>query len=252
WAGGGGGRRDATRRYETANGFAQDVQRYLADEPVLACPPSLWYRLRKLARRNKGPVLAASVVVLALVVGIIGTTWGMFRATRAEADAVTEAKEKAAALKDREAALTDAREQLFVALENRARAERSSGRVGQRFEALKVIRQAARMRVTPGLRTEAIAALVLPDVEVVPEWEGYPDDAIGLDCDAEFKSYARLDKQGSLTVCRLSGGREEVVHRLPAHGKPSFGGVGMSPDGRFAAYTHSRGPGGVHAGVYLW
>ena len=45
--------KDRNRRYETANGFALDVQRYLADEPVQACPPSLGYRLRKFARRNK-------------------------------------------------------------------------------------------------------------------------------------------------------------------------------------------------------
>ena len=51
--------KDRNRRYETANGFAQDVQRYLADEPVQACPPSAGYRLRKFVRRNKGPVLAA-------------------------------------------------------------------------------------------------------------------------------------------------------------------------------------------------
>src|SRR5262249_28425669 len=200
--------KDRNRRYETASAFAKDVQRYLADEPVLACPPSLGYRLRKFARRNKGPVLAASVVVLALVVGMIGTTWGMFRATRAEADAVHEAKEK-------DAALTDAREQLFLALENRARAERSSGRVGQRFEALKAIRQAARIRVTPGLRTEAIAALVLPDVEVAHEGEGYPDGAIGLAFGADFKNYTRLDKQGRLTACRSTGRRQERLHRPP-------------------------------------
>ena len=45
--------KDRNRRYETANGFAADVQRYLADEPVQACPPSAGYRLRKFARRNK-------------------------------------------------------------------------------------------------------------------------------------------------------------------------------------------------------
>ena len=38
--------KDRNRRYETANGFAMDVQRYLADEPVQACPPSARYRLR--------------------------------------------------------------------------------------------------------------------------------------------------------------------------------------------------------------
>src|SRR5437667_11357734 len=50
--------KDRNRRYETANGFAMDVQRYLADETVLACPPAAWYGFRKFARRNKGPVLA--------------------------------------------------------------------------------------------------------------------------------------------------------------------------------------------------
>ena len=68
--------KDRNRRYETANGFAADVQRYLDDEPVQACPPSAGYRLRKFVRRNKGPVLAAALVLLALVGGIIGTTWG--------------------------------------------------------------------------------------------------------------------------------------------------------------------------------
>src|SRR2546421_2172018 len=47
-----------SRRYETANGFAEDVQRYLNDEPVLACPPSARYRLAKFIRRNKAPVTA--------------------------------------------------------------------------------------------------------------------------------------------------------------------------------------------------
>src|SRR5207253_11457564 len=65
--------KDRSRRYETANGFAADVQRYLADEPVQACPPSAWYRFRQFARRNRGPVLAAGLVLLALVGGVVGT-----------------------------------------------------------------------------------------------------------------------------------------------------------------------------------
>src|SRR5439155_2030255 len=72
--------KDRSRRYETANGFAMDVQRYLADEAVQACPPSVTYRLRKFVRRHKGPALAASLILLALVVGVIGTTWGLIRA----------------------------------------------------------------------------------------------------------------------------------------------------------------------------
>src|SRR5437660_12549830 len=55
--------KDRDHRYESANGFALDIQRYLADEAVQACPPSVGYRLRKFVRRNKGPVLAAGIFV---------------------------------------------------------------------------------------------------------------------------------------------------------------------------------------------
>jgi serine/threonine protein kinase len=68
------------RRYETANGLARDIQRYLADEPVEARPPSAGYRLGKFVKRHKGQVIAASLVLLALVAGMAGTTWGLIEA----------------------------------------------------------------------------------------------------------------------------------------------------------------------------
>jgi tetratricopeptide (TPR) repeat protein len=118
--------KDRTRRYETANGFAMDVQRYLAGEPVLAAPASQWYRLRKLVRRHRGPVLAAGLVLLTLLVGIAGTTWGLLRAEQqrqvAEAkkqEAVDERDAKDAALKAEQQARKDetkARQQAFAAL----------------------------------------------------------------------------------------------------------------------------------------
>jgi tetratricopeptide (TPR) repeat protein len=58
--------KDRSRRYETASAFAADVQCYLNDEPVQACPPSALYRFRKFARRNKVAFAMASVVVMAL------------------------------------------------------------------------------------------------------------------------------------------------------------------------------------------
>ena len=76
------------RRYETANGLARDIQRYLADEPVEARPHSAGYRLAKFVRRNKGPVVASSLVLLALIVGIVGTTLGLLEAKRQEKLAV--------------------------------------------------------------------------------------------------------------------------------------------------------------------
>ena len=62
--------KDRTRRYATANGLAMDVQRYLDSEPVVARPPSSFYRFRKLVRRNRGVVAAAGAVVAALLLGL--------------------------------------------------------------------------------------------------------------------------------------------------------------------------------------
>ncbi len=67
--------KDRNRRYQTANAFARDIERYLADEPVEASPPSTSYRLRKFVRRNKSQVAAASFLVLALVAGIAFGLW---------------------------------------------------------------------------------------------------------------------------------------------------------------------------------
>jgi serine/threonine protein kinase/tetratricopeptide (TPR) repeat protein len=79
--------KDRSRRYESANDFAADVQRYLNDEPIEARPPSRGYKLRKFMRRNKGPVLAAAAIIVTLFGGIVGTTVGLIRATEAEAEA---------------------------------------------------------------------------------------------------------------------------------------------------------------------
>ncbi|MBI3863192.1 MAG: tetratricopeptide repeat protein [Planctomycetia bacterium] len=59
--------KDRTRRYESATALAADVQRYLNDEPVEACPPSAAYRFRKFARRNKAPLMTAALVAAVAV-----------------------------------------------------------------------------------------------------------------------------------------------------------------------------------------
>jgi hypothetical protein len=90
------------RRYETANGLARDIQRYLADELVEARPPSASYRFRKFVLGHKGQVLAASLVLFALLTGSAGTTWGILRSAQGaegERPAKMEAEEqKTAAL----------------------------------------------------------------------------------------------------------------------------------------------------------
>src|SRR5262249_50517252 len=66
--------KDRNRRYETASSLAADVQRYLHDEPVRACPPSTSYRLRKFARRNKAALLTTSAVALAIFLTVAFST----------------------------------------------------------------------------------------------------------------------------------------------------------------------------------
>jgi serine/threonine protein kinase/tetratricopeptide (TPR) repeat protein len=75
--------KDRNRRYETANGFAADVLRYLSGEAVLAVPPSTAYRLRKFLRRHKGMTVAASLVLFSLATGAVGASWGMIQANAA-------------------------------------------------------------------------------------------------------------------------------------------------------------------------
>ncbi len=88
--------KDRSRRYDSANSLAMDVQRYLTGEPVLAHPPSKLYQFKKYVRRHKAQVTAASLVLLVLLAGIAGTTWGMFQAKHA-ANAERQAKLEAEA-----------------------------------------------------------------------------------------------------------------------------------------------------------
>ncbi len=80
--------KDRDRRYETANGFAKDIERFLNHEPLQAGPPSVSYRLTKFVRRNRPQVIAASLVLLSLVAGVIGTSLALLEAKRQERAAV--------------------------------------------------------------------------------------------------------------------------------------------------------------------
>jgi serine/threonine protein kinase len=75
------------RRYETAGGLARDLQRYLADEAVEACPPSAGYKVRRLARQYRHALAVVAAFALLLVAGAVVSGWQAVRAIRAEAEA---------------------------------------------------------------------------------------------------------------------------------------------------------------------
>jgi WD40 repeat protein/serine/threonine protein kinase len=87
--------KDRNRRYESASALAADVQRYLHDEPVQACPPSAWYRFGKFARRSKRTLAtAASLGVMLIVAGAAVVASALWAASQADARTKVEADAK--------------------------------------------------------------------------------------------------------------------------------------------------------------
>jgi WD40 repeat protein/serine/threonine protein kinase len=106
--------KDRNRRYESASAFAADVQRYLQDEPVHACPPSSWYRLRKFARRHKRmAVLTAAAIFLLLAATGVSSYFAIQADQRA---------------RDAQAAEQNETEQRAIAVEQADRATREAAR----------------------------------------------------------------------------------------------------------------------------
>jgi eukaryotic-like serine/threonine-protein kinase len=100
--------KDRTRRYETANGLAADIQRHLEHEPVVARPPSTWYRVQKFARRNKVMVIAGVAVGTALLAGIAVSTWQAREARIAQREAEEARAGEQAQLRQTQSALKEA------------------------------------------------------------------------------------------------------------------------------------------------
>src|SRR5688572_22706239 len=137
--------KDRTRRYETANGLAMDIQRHLRHEPIIARPPSAAYRFQKLVRRNKLAFTAATGVVLALVVGLAVAAIGLVRERDARLRAVSaereqsRLREEAQRAQQAEAGLRAAAEEqrrraeaaLYVADMNLAHQAISQGNIGR-------------------------------------------------------------------------------------------------------------------------
>ncbi len=114
--------KERERRYASAIGLADDLERHLNHEPVSAGPPTAAYRLRKFVRRNRVQVTAAALVLLALVLGVVGTTLGLIEARRQETIAVREARAK-------EDARRAEAEQRRIADEQRQHAEKGLAQV---------------------------------------------------------------------------------------------------------------------------
>ncbi len=234
--------KDRNRRYETANGFAADLLRFLSDEAVLACPPSAVYLLRKFLRRNKGLVVAASLIMVVLLAGTISTIWGLVQAGKG-----LEQAEKA---RDAEVAQrVEAVGNLYDSLLGEARALRLARNTGYRQQAWHRLRQAAVLE-TPKfnqdqLRMEAAASLgdfvgLSPTI-----FEDFGDSiirTIALHPNAPQLVLGSAD--GTLVIRHLPDGKE--ICRWTVHPEASIEAIAFDAQGKFLASLTADGT------VTLW
>jgi serine/threonine protein kinase/WD40 repeat protein len=223
--------KDRNRRYETTSGLARDIEHYLHDEPVQACPPTAGYRLRKWVRRRRGPVIAVGLVALALVAGVIGTTWGLVGAERARGDLRGQQIKTLAAERDRtwQQALSHWKETRI------ARAARQPGQRWRSLEALAATVQALRSlgqleANRAELRDDAIASLTRWDVRAVGRLSAAPRlPGPGVDPLGQHYAFAEAPS----VVCWGQLADHQVIHRWRWEGNRCVV-LGISPDGRYA------------------
>jgi serine/threonine protein kinase/WD40 repeat protein len=222
--------KEPKQRYASAEALAEDLRRFLANEPIEARRTSELERLCMWGRRNPAlAVLSASLLVLLIVVAAAATMAALhLQATLDISETHREHAEKAE---------LDGKHKLWLSYLRQARARRTSRQSGQRFASLRSIKEALELPVLPGrsrdeLRTEAIAALCLPALEMAREGGSEIVGARGFTIDAAFERYAIADKDGKVSIRRLSD--DEQLLQLAGGGLVSeYEGLQFSPDGRF-------------------
>jgi serine/threonine protein kinase/WD40 repeat protein len=210
--------KERTRRYETANGLAMDVQRHLNGELVLARPPTNFYKFQKTVRRHKMAFAGATVITAALVLALVVALAAAFRIQRDYREIRT--------------ARDDATEKLWGSYLAEARAQRASAKQGQRFASLTSVRNAAAIRRDLRVRNEAIACLAMSDLRVSKEFvlKGYSQtDLVRYDLNLERYVLGGVD--GSLTIRATADDR--VLAVLPAPGFRVVRVRDFSPNGHF-------------------
>jgi WD40 repeat protein len=210
-------------RYGSAEMLAEDLNRWRNDEPILARPVNSLERLWRLCRRKPAIVsLVAGVVLLVLTVAI-GSTATAFRLERSQKQA-RRAEQKA----------TD---QLWESYLAQARANRFSGRQGQRFDSLEALTKAAAIRPSAELRHEAIACLALPDVRLLKRWNN-PGMAPHLSCfDRSLKRYATGTPSGRITIKSVLDDR--ILLELSTSAPPATAVSTFSSKGGFLVARHA-------------
>jgi serine/threonine protein kinase/WD40 repeat protein len=221
-------------RYATALALADDLERFLKDESILAKRPSPLQRAHKWARRHPGVVrtalLGLALLLVTIAVGASLAAWRLNQEQNATRDQ----------LRMKERAQDQAMHRLYDARLAQARAGSLSRRVGQRFDSLDAVAEALKIARASKLgeerllelRNAAIACLALPDLRIAKEWNGWARGTFRADFDSTLERYARVDTQGVVHIHRVADGAE--ICRLPGTG-PGEASAWFSHDGQFLA-----------------
>jgi serine/threonine protein kinase/WD40 repeat protein len=226
--------RDPDGRYASAQEMGDDLRRFLDDEPPKARRAGPFERSWRWCRRNRTVAgLAASVLLLLTALALVSSI-GAFRLS----SALKDSNDNLA--KANEANAT-ANANLWESLMSQARASRMTRQPGQRFDSLRAIKRALALPLPPDrslhdLRTEAVAALMLPDLEVGKEWNGFPVGSRHWAIDTAFQRYARIDIRGCVSVRRMADD-DELFHLPGSEGVADELRCKFSPDGNFLYQT---------------
>jgi serine/threonine protein kinase/WD40 repeat protein len=222
--------KEPAERYATAEVLAEDLRRFLADRPIKARRTPWHERTWRWCRRNPAMgCLLAAVAVLLSVVAVLSTVAALqLRSQLQRAESAEHAEKEAK---------QEALAKLWDSYLSQARASRTTRRPGQRFATLRAIQEAMNLPLPEGrsldeLRTEAIAALCLPDLEADREWKLDLTGVTAFTIADTFDRYAFADRDGSVSVRRLADHTE--LCRVPGDGPLAwFDTLRFSPDGRF-------------------
>jgi WD40 repeat protein/tetratricopeptide (TPR) repeat protein len=224
--------KDRARRYQTANGFARDIERYLADEPVEACPPSAAYRLHKFASKNRRVLATAGAFVLLLAAATLASGYQAIRATLAE---TRSRKAQDLAQRERQQAVTN----LYHARVEGAAALRRAHGMGYRTQVFNLLQQALKLD-TPDkdierLRDEAVACLGdFVGLEPIT-WEDFPAEIRQIALTPDGQQMAIALDNGTIRLRDVSTG--VVVAEL----SESAVGLGIDPDNRWLVTAGAKG-----------
>jgi eukaryotic-like serine/threonine-protein kinase len=199
--------KDRARRYATANGLAMDVQRFLSNEPVVARPPSRFYRLQKLVRRNQATFMAGAMVALALIAGLGIATWFWHQEREARKQAVV-AEHQALAAEQQQA-------RLRMEAEDRERITQAAFLISQNKieEADELISKVS--TITPSLETESVLRTLGEWHALKGQWD-QAATAFGLLLEADQR-----DNSWAITTDLLMAGPIQIK-RGDLHGYERF------------------------------